>query len=183
MKFTWHDIILAFAVAIILAFCLMRCEGSAGGGDHPEEARVDTLYLPSPPVHDTVYVTKTEAAGTVTARLEAVADVPQPPLPETDSVAVPQGRDSVDVLVPLTTTTFEGENYTAKVTGFHTSLDDIVIRTPPAMVVTKPVRENDSRVDVTIGPQLGYGFTPNGWSAYAGIGVTLGIKFGIKSRK
>lgn len=181
IKKTLLQLITIIAVSVLSALALVKCENYLSRGERGHERLRDTLYVESPPVHDTVVITKVEPAGIVTARLPVVADVPQPPLQEGDSLCNAQERrDSADVLVPLTKTTVEGDNYVATVTGFHASVDDIIIRRPPTMVVTTAAKESRVGIDMTIGPQLGYGFTPDGWRPYAGVGVTLGIKLRLR---
>ena len=82
-------------------------------------------------------------------------------------------RDSVQVEVPIEQKTYEGENYRAVVQGFRPELVSIDIR-QQTVTVTEYKRKWWS---VTIGPQLGYGFTPAGWQPYAGIGASVGISF------
>jgi hypothetical protein len=91
-------------------------------------------------------------------------------LSQNDTVIV---RDSVQVEVPMERKTYEGENYRAVVQGFRPELVSIDIR-QQTVTVTEYKRKWWS---VTIGPQLGYGFTPAGWQPYAGIGITAGISF------
>ena len=79
--------------------------------------------------------------------------------------------DSVAVEVPIEQRTYEGEYYRAVVQGFRPELVSIDIRLPE---VAAPRRK---RWAVTIGPQVGYGFTPAGWQPYAGVGITAGFTF------
>lgn len=79
--------------------------------------------------------------------------------------------DSATVEIPIERRTYEGENYRAVVQGFRPELISIDIRQPNS---APPKRKWWS---VTVGPQVGYGFTPKGWQPYAGVGVTVGITF------
>jgi hypothetical protein len=85
-----------------------------------------------------------------------------------------QPCDSVLVEVPIEQRTFEGDNYRAVVQGFHPELVSIDIRFPE---IAAPAPQRAKRWRFTVGPQLGYGFTPAGWQPYAGIGITAGISF------
>lgn len=82
-------------------------------------------------------------------------------------------RDSVLVDVPITEKTYYGDNYRATVRGFQPELTDIWVK-QTERIITMPYRK---RWGVTAGPQVGYGFTPQGWQPYAGVGVTFGYSF------
>ena len=136
----------------------------------PVKPQVDTVWLP-----DTAKLTDSKPAGSVVATL---------PIARPDTVFVPRidsvtarvdtiiiARDSVAVEVPIEQRTYEGEHYRAVVQGFQPELVSIDIRLPE---IAAPKRKWWS---VTVGPQLGYGFTPAGWQPYAGIGVSVGISF------
>ena len=81
--------------------------------------------------------------------------------------------DSVLVEVPIVEKTYEGENYKATVRGFNPELVDIWVK-QREVHITVPYRK---RWSVTVGPQAGFGFTPNGWQPYAGVGATFGYSF------
>lgn len=83
-----------------------------------------------------------------------------------DTTAV---HDSALVDVPITEKTYTGENYRATVRGFLPELTDIWVKQR-----TIPYRE---RWSFTVGPQVGYGITPQGPQPYAGIGITFGYSF------
>ena len=59
--------------------------------------------------------------------------------------------------------------------GYNPKLVDIWIAAPTTTITG--VRTKTKHWSVTIGPQVGYGFTPKGWQPYAGIGVTFGYTF------
>lgn len=80
-------------------------------------------------------------------------------------------RDSVLVDVPINEKTYYGENYRATVRGFQPELTDIWVKQTERAV---PYRK---KWGVTVGPQAGFGFTPQGWQPYAGVGVTFGYSF------
>jgi len=97
-------------------------------------------------------------------------------LPVHDTTAVhdtTMARDSVLVEVPITEKTYEGENYKATVRGFNPELVDMWVKEMET-TITVPSRK---RWTFTVGPQVGYGFTPDGWKPYAGAGVSFGYSF------
>ena len=87
-----------------------------------------------------------------------------------DTTAV---HDSVLVEVPIVEKTYEGENYKATVRGFNPELVDMWVKQTERTIFV-PSRK---RWSFTAGPQVGFGFTPNGWEPYAGAGVTFGYSF------
>lgn len=144
---------------------------------HTLPPQIDTVWLWRP---DTNKLVETKPAGTVVVKLPVVvrdtikiAQNANTADHFRDSTQMVQPRDSVQVEVPIEQKTYEGENYRAVVQGFRPELVSIDIR-QQTVTVTEYKRKWWS---VTIGPQLGYGFTPAGWQPYAGIGITAGISF------
>ena len=148
---------------------------------HSLPPQIDTVWR-----HDTVRLVDTKPAGTVTAKLpaarpEVARDANLLANNDTtaavdhfrDSTQKVQPRDSVVVEVPIEQRTYEGENYRAVVRGWQPELVSIDIKFPE---IAAP-QSKRKWWSVTIGPQLGYGFTPAGWQPYAGIGFTAGITF------
>jgi len=145
---------------------------------HSLPPQIDTVWR-----YDTVRLVDSKPVGAVTAKLPvARPEVARNAnlLPDTaavdhfrDSTKMVQPSDSVQVEVPIERKTYEGENYRAVVQGFRPELVSIDIR-QQTVTVTEYKRKWWS---VTIGPQLGYGFTPAGWQPYAGIGASVGISF------
>ena len=172
--------LLAITVAAILV-ALAAFGGWIGRGAwelrHTKPLQADTVCVW---IHDTIKLVETKPAGTVVVKLPVVvrdtikiAQNANAADHLRDSTQMVQPRDSVQVEVPIERKTYEGENYRAVVQGFRPELVSIDIR-QQTVTVTKYKRKWWS---VTIGPQLGYGFTPAGWQPYAGIGITAGISF------
>ena len=188
--------LLAITVAAILVI-LAAFGGWIGRGAwerrHTKPLQADTVCVW---IHDTVKLVETKPAGTVVVKLPVVVrdtiktaqndntlancdnilsqnDTATDEDHFRDSTQMVQPRDSVQVEVPIEQRTYEGENYRAVVQGFRPELVSIDIR-QQTVTVTEYKRKWWS---VTIGPQLGYGFTPAGWQPYAGIGITAGISF------
>ncbi len=82
-------------------------------------------------------------------------------------------KDSVLVDVPISEKHYVSENYRATVRGYRADLVDIWIKQRET-IVTVPYRKHWTW---TIGPQAGFGITPEGWRPYAGIGATFGYSF------
>lgn len=81
--------------------------------------------------------------------------------------------DSVLVEVPITEKHYASEDYRATVRGFQPELVDIWIRQRETTIHV-PYRKHWS---FTVGPQVGYGITPQGAQPYAGAGITFGYSF------
>ena len=81
--------------------------------------------------------------------------------------------DSVLVDVPISEKHYVSENYRATIRGYQAELTDIWINQRET-IVTVPYHKHWTW---TIGPQAGFGITPEGWRPYAGIGATFGYSF------
>ena len=157
----------------------------------PPAPKVDTLYLP-----DTTKLIKEKPVRTVTAKLPVrkpkiencdnkLADsaifLQNRPVDSTNlSVSSPDSlavQDSVDVDIPIVQRTYEGEHYRAVVQGYQPELVSIDIKMPE---IAAPPQAKQQWWSITIGFQVGYGFTPKGWLPYAGIGGTIGIRIPTK---
>ena len=150
-----------------LAFLLMGWLGrGAYERRHALPPQVDTVWR-----HDTIKLVKTRPAGAVVATLPVAKAADNDAIPDTTSHATQ--RDSARVEIPIVQRTFEGQYYRAVVQGYQPELVGIDIRLPE--IAAPPSKHK--WCSVTIGPQLGFGFTPAGWQPYAGIGVTVGITF------
>ena len=145
------------------------------------ETQVDTLV-----VHDTIKLTGVTQVDTIIVKLPIAkkdnknesnanifadyADSLRNNTSDTVFVEVPI-RDSVAVEIPIEQRTYEGDYYTAVVQGFRPELVSIDIKVPD---VTAPAVKR-KWWSVSIGPQVGFGFTPAGWQPYAGVGISVGI--------
>lgn len=167
-------------VGLLTGFCMARCIDLYQHSRLPDTIVRDTEFVPLPPIHDTIWL-----KGRDIVRIERVTLPAAAPVPERDTVSAPAVADSpavlpdsASVLLPIERATFAGENYEAVVEGWRPRLVDIKISPPPAMVITQTqTRTVRKHWGVTIGPQVGYGITPEGWQPYAGVGVTVGFSF------
>ena len=125
---------------------------------------------------DTVTITKWIRDSIPVVKDSIVYRTKVVPLPVRDTTAVhdtTEVRDTVLVEVPIVEKTYYGDNYKATIRGFQPELVDIWVKQKET-TITVPYRK---RWGFTAGPQVGIGYTPNGWQPYAGLGVTFGYSF------
>ena len=165
-------LVLAALFAVSASYWLGREFGRREGERSPQ--RPDTVRV-TKWLHDTVTVESSRPSGSVQAWLPIAQ-------PVTDCNALPDTAfskmetptpDTVLVEVPLEEKVYTGDNYRAIVRGYQPELTDIWVR-ETVSTIRVPVRR---RWNVTAGPQVGIGITPDGWRPYAGLGVTFGYSF------
>lgn len=165
-------LVLAALFAASASYWLGREFGRREGERAPQ--RPDTVRV-TKWLHDTVTVESSRPSGSVQAWLPVAQPVtdcnalPDTTLSKTETVA----PDTVLVEVPLEEKVYIGDNYRAIVRGYQPELTDIWVR-ETVSTIRVPVRR---RWNVTAGPQVGIGITPDGWRPYAGVGVTFGYSF------
>lgn len=93
-----------------------------------------------------------------------------PELP--DSLAITIKGDSAEVVIPMTQTTYETENYRAYVSGYRAKLDSLFITQP---ITTVRICEPTKPKRFSVGLQVGYGMTPKGFMPYVGVGVSVNL--------
>lgn len=163
-------------VLVLLSFLSALCASFWLGGEFarldqqtPPAGKTDTVTVVRW-LHDTVRIeVASKPAGSVVATLP-VSDGQKL---TTSCQNLTTSRDSATVEIPIEEKTYTGEHFRAVVRGFRPELVDIWVK-QTTTTVTVPVRK---RWSVTVGPQVGYGFTPAGWQPYAGVGVTVGYTF------
>lgn len=129
--------------------------------ERPVETHIDTVLVEKPILKDSIvlkYIT------------------PKLPVAKPDTVHITDTflitkTDSVRVVVPISQKVYEGEEYTAWVSGFQQSLDSINLRIPHII----DIRDNTPWIETSVGLQLGVTYTQNGLTPYAGVGLQLGI--------
>lgn len=142
----------------------------------PRQAVADSVRPAAPPVAvriDTVWLPAV-TPGRKTPGYSGLSEdsAAQVQIARVDTTGIPGSPgDSTLVAIPIVEQTFEGEFYKAVVQGYSPLLKSIEIWHPD------PPPPRRKWWSVTVGPQLGYGFTPQGWQPYAGIGFTIGISF------
>lgn len=85
--------------------------------------------------------------------------------------------DSVDIELPITDRTYKNDDYYAIVRGYDPSLKYIEVYPRTVYLTTTNTATKHKRWNISLGAQLGYGFTPQGWQPYTGLGLTFGINF------
>jgi len=165
-------LVLAALFAVSASYWLGREFGRREGERSPQ--RPDTVRV-TKWLHDTVTVESSRPSGSVQAWLPVAQ-------PVTDCNALPDTTiskmetptpDTVLVEVPIEEKEVAGENYRAVLRGYRPEIVDIWVKRETD-IVRVPVRR---RWNVTAGPQVGIGITPEGWRPYAGLGVTFGYSF------
>lgn len=163
-------LVLAALFAVSASYWLGREFGRRDGERAPQ--RPDTVRV-TKWLHDTVTVESSRPSGSVQAWLPVVKpeapEVPDTTISKMETVA----PDTVLVDVPIEEKVYIGDNYRAIVRGYQPELTDIWVR-ETVSTIRVPVRR---RWNVTAGPQVGIGITPDGWRPYAGVGVTFGYSF------
>lgn len=163
-------LVLAALFAVSASYWLGREFGRREGERAPQ--RPDTVRV-TKWLHDTVTVESSRPSGSVQAWLPVV----KPEAPEAPDTTISKmetvAPDTVLVDVPIEEKVYIGDNYRAIVRGYQPELTDIWVR-ETVSTIRVPVRR---RWNVTAGPQVGIGITPDGWRPYAGVGVTFGYSF------
>ena len=163
MKPTTIALILALIFAVGASFAIGYIS-ARHKYDKPVDGK-DTVTIETW-VHDTITKYVSKPGKTIYVYLPAVHDTTE--VHDTTTI-----RDSVLVEVPIEERTYTGDNYRAVVSGFQPELKDIWVRQTMKYVYI-PYQK---RWVFTVGPQVGYGFTPKGWQPYAGAGITFGYSF------
>lgn len=169
-----HSIALSLAVAVAAlmgsaaaGYYFGRISGLKSNG--PIKATTDTVY-----VADTARI-KAPAPVSTGIRPYQFVQIPVPVF-HTDTLRIRE-TDTVFVSLPREWAVYQDSTYRAVVSGIRPSLDTLdIYRNTVYITEIPPTPERPVRwFTVSIGPQAGYGFTPSGWSPYAGFGVTAGI--------
>lgn len=133
----------------------------------------------SPPVRDTVTVRDTVPFYYPKPRDSVVIRYVTETLPVAHGDTTDTARlDSLPVILPITSNTYEGDGWRAHVSGFRPRLDSLLIF-PERQTITirdPPTTGGASRQRWTLGVQAGYGITPHGMQPYLGVGLTWHFK-------
>ena len=155
-------LIVAILLGLIISFFLGEGYGAKKG---IETMKPDTVTV-TKWIRDTIY----EPKDSFIVKWKPVY------LPVHDTIDVHDTtkiRDSILVDVPITEKTYEGEYYHAVIKGFQPELVEMWIKQKETKI-TVPYRK---RWSFTVGPQVGVGYTPEGFQPYAGVGLTFGYTF------
>lgn len=80
--------------------------------------------------------------------------------------------DTVQESIPFEERLYGDSTYEAQVSGYKPRLD--WIRIHQQEIVRETFVEKNPHFSVTIGPSVGYGYTPVGWKPSAGVSLTIG---------
>lgn len=143
-------------VGVVIGFTAGRC---TNGAEHKNDEINQNVVI----VRDTVAISRPAAADSaVTGRIirrAALAHTTTPPADTTAVTAVDDvATDSVMVTLPVTTVTYTGPGYYARISGVEPRLDSIAVERTATTIITQQ--------------------RPRRWS----IGVTAGIGIGPSGR-
>lgn len=135
----------------------------------------DTIpyYLPIP--RDSVivrYITKSVQKTTDSVQNSTENVLSKTEIVPSDIVITENGKDSFNVIIPISQMVYTDSLYTAYVSGYAARLDSIFVRSR-TMEITRTIRKKPPRFG--IGIQAGYGITPKGFQPYIGLGAQFNL--------
>ena len=138
--------------------------------------RYDTLLVKSPTARDSnvvKYITKTlpKSGNNSVENIPQIGNIQGDNIPVFAEVA---DSDSVAVKIPITQKCYDGENYSAWVSGYEPSLDSIFV-SQRTDVVTIREKKPPNKWHIGITGGYGYGFNSKQAEPYIGIGITYSI--------
>ena len=168
-------------VVLLIAMCIMffiagykHCEKiSSVVNDTIVHDDTIPYYLPIP--RDSVivrYITKSvpKTTDSVTEYTENVLSKDENVT--SDIVITDNGKDSFNVVFPISQKVYTDSLYTAYVSGYEANLDSIFVRSR-TMEITRTINKKPPRFG--IGIQAGYGITPKGFQPYIGLGAQFNL--------
>lgn len=168
-------------VVLLIAICIMffiagykHCEKiSSVVNDTIVHDDTIPYYLPIP--RDSVivrYITKSvpKTTDSVTEYTENVISKAENVTSEI--VITDNGKDSFNVVIPISQKVYTDSLYTAYVSGYEANLDSIFV-SRITMEITRTISKNPPRFG--IGIQAGYGITPKGFHPYIGLGAQFNL--------
>jgi hypothetical protein len=138
--------------------------------------RYDTLFVKSPTARDSIvvkYITKTlPKSGN-----NSVENIPQIGNFQGDNIPVfaeVADSDSVAVKIPITQKRYDGENYSAWVSGYEPQLDSIFVRGRTDVITIRETKPpNKWHIGVQCG--VGYTFKSKQFEPFIGVGLSYSI--------
>ncbi len=138
--------------------------------------RYDTLLVKSPTARDSIvvkYITKTlpKSGNNSVENIPQIGNIQGNNIPVFAEVA---DSDSVAVKIPITQKRYDGENYSAWVSGYEPSLDSIFVSQRTDVVT---IREKKPPNKWHIGVQCGVGYTfkSKQFEPFIGVGLSYSI--------
>ena len=152
---------------------------------HPNEENIittdtitrhDTLFYESPIARDSIvvkYITKSlpKSGNNGAENIPQSGNNGAENIPRDVNVA---DSNKVDVIIPITQKRYEGENYSAWVSGYEPRLDSILV-SQRTDVITIKERKPANKWHIGITGGYGYGFKSRQAEPYIGIGITYSI--------
>lgn len=138
--------------------------------------RYDTLLVKSPTARDSIvvkYITKTlpKSGNNSVENIPQIGNIQGDNIPVFAEVA---DSDSVAVKIPITQKRYDGENYSAWVSGYEPSLDSIFVSQRTDVITIKESKPpNKWHIGIQCG--VGYVFRSNQFNPYIGIGISYSI--------
>lgn len=136
----------------------------------------DTLLVKSPTARDSIvvkYITKTlpKSGNNSVENIPQIGNIHGDNIPVFAEVA---DSDSVAVKIPITQKRYDGENYSAWVSGYEPSLDSIFVSQRTDVVT---IREKKPPNKWHIGVQCGVGYTfkSKQFEPFIGVGISYSI--------
>lgn len=174
-----------FAIALVLAGCifagayLQKCQKPSGDTLGREEPVIDTItvydtipYIEPAPVHSRQVGSKKVTIPTlyIDREIDNLPDIraDTAELAGADVEAV--FPDSLTLQLPITQNVYEGNDYTAYVSGVYPRLDSLFVY-PRREIVT--IKKPPKRWH--IGPTVGFGYGAYGFGPYIGISLSFSI--------
>ncbi len=138
--------------------------------------RYDTLLVKSPTARDSIvvkYITKTlpKSGNNSVENIPQIGNIHGDNIPVFAEVA---DSDSVAVKIPITQKRYDGENYSAWVSGYEPSLDSIRVR-ERTNVVTIRESKPPNRWHVGVQCGVGYTFKSKQFEPFIGVGISYSI--------
>ena len=136
--------------------------------------RYDTLLVKSPTAQDSIvvkYISKTlpKSGNNSVENIPQIGNIHGDNIPRLAEVA-----DSVEVEIPIIQKRYDGENYSAWVSGYEPRLDSIRVRERTNVVT---IRESKPPNRWHVGVQCGVGYAPrsNRIEPFIGVGISYSI--------
>lgn len=138
--------------------------------------RYDTLLVKSPTARDSIvvkYITKTlpKSGNNSVENIPQIGNIQGDNIPVFAEVA---DSDSVAVKIPITQKRYDGENYSAWVSGYEPSLDSIFVRGRTDVITIRETKPpNKWHIGVQCG--VGYTFKSKQFEPFIGVGLSYSI--------
>lgn len=160
-KFSW---LLVFVLSVVLIGSLYR---------NAQLINFSNVYTDTVIVRDTIRDTIPVPVDSIVVRYKYLTIPSQPDTVAGNDIAiVDTASDSTTIIIPITQTKYEGQDYTAWVSGYDARLDSFYVY-PQRQIITTTKVQKTGRWG--LGVQLGVGASNKGFAPYIGIGISYNI--------